>query len=120
MRRLTFGLAVVTLFGMAEPQPLVAQQEIEAAQTAFRTGRYDDAISSFRRLLRQDASSVETARGLVRALSEIGDYDAALEVALVRSSSCFVIPQSHVECRRALALDDSLPERSAFRATRFG
>ncbi len=81
MRRLLFGLAVVTLWGMAVSQPLFAQQQIETAQTAFRTGRYDDAVGLFRRMVRQDASSVDAARGLVRALSEIGDYDAALEVA---------------------------------------
>ncbi len=61
-------------------QPLGAQQ-IEDARTAFRTGRYDDAITQFSRIVRRQSSSVEAARGLVAALVEVGRYEDAQEAA---------------------------------------
>ena len=66
---------------VAVSEPAYAFQQLENAQTAFRTGRYDETISLFRRMVRQDASSVDAARGLVSALSEVGRYDDALDVA---------------------------------------
>ena len=72
-----FGLAV--LIGLAA-QPLGAQR-IDDARTALRSGRYDDAIAQFTRIVRRDASSVEAARGLVAALVEVGRYEDAREAA---------------------------------------
>lgn len=63
------------------PVPELAAQQLEEAQTAFRTGRYDDAINLFRRAVRRDVSSAEAARGLVSALSEIGRYEDARDAA---------------------------------------
>lgn len=56
-------------------------QQLAEAQTAFRSGRYDEAISLFRAIVRRDATSVEASRGLVTALSEVGSYEEAREAA---------------------------------------
>jgi tetratricopeptide (TPR) repeat protein len=78
-RLLWIGAAVALAVGA--PEPAMAAQQLDEAQTAFRTGRYDDAVGSFRRAVRRDASSVDAARGLVSALREVGRYDDALEAA---------------------------------------
>lgn len=54
-----------------------AAQSVADARTALRAGEYDEAIRSFRRILRDDESSVEARRGLVGALGAIGEYEDA-------------------------------------------
>ncbi len=56
--------------------PVFAQQELDAARSALRSGSYDEAISAYTRLAR-DGSSAEATRGLVKALAEVGRYDDA-------------------------------------------
>jgi tetratricopeptide (TPR) repeat protein len=56
--------------------PAVAQT-LADAQASLRAGDYDDAVSAYRRLVGQDAASVEARRGLVEALSVQGDLDDA-------------------------------------------
>ncbi len=58
-----------------------AQEPVVGAVVALRTGRYEEAESAFRRLLREDASSVAARRGLVEALATLGRYDEAARVA---------------------------------------
>ena len=71
------GLLLVTLT-LASP---INSQETAEALTAFRSGRYDDAISMFSRVARSQPSSVAAARGLVAALREVGRYEDAQEAA---------------------------------------
>jgi len=71
---------VVSLASGAATHSLNAQQ-VDEAVTAYRTGRYDDAIGLFERAVRRDGSSVVAARGLVAALGEVGRYGDALEAA---------------------------------------
>lgn len=59
----------------------LAQGTIVDAETALRTGRYEDAISAFRGLVRRDPTSARSARGLISALAEIGRYREAEEAA---------------------------------------
>ncbi|UCG86336.1 MAG: tetratricopeptide repeat protein [Gemmatimonadota bacterium] len=61
-------------------QPLHAQTVTEA-RTAFRSGRYNDAIAMFSRVTRRQTSSAEAARGLVAALVEVGRYEDAQQAA---------------------------------------
>jgi tetratricopeptide (TPR) repeat protein len=81
VRRPLLSLAAATVLAMTVSQPAYAFQQLTDAQTAFRTGRYDDAVNLFGRMVRQDASSKDAARGLVSALIAIGAYDDALEAA---------------------------------------
>jgi len=66
-----FGLVMGAIAGPA------GAQSVADARTALRSGEYEDAIRSFRRVLRDDDSSVEARRGLVRALREVGEYEVA-------------------------------------------
>jgi tetratricopeptide (TPR) repeat protein len=59
----------------------MAAQQLGEAQTAFRTGRYDDAIDLFRSAVRRDESSVAAARGLIAVLREVGRYADAVDIA---------------------------------------
>ncbi len=68
-------LAVALACPMA--QPVQARQDVTEARAAYNQGRYDEAISRFRGLVKRHPSSVESARGLVRALSEVGRYNDA-------------------------------------------
>ncbi|UCD24026.1 MAG: tetratricopeptide repeat protein [Gemmatimonadota bacterium] len=68
-------LAILTLAQVA------SGQETEEALTAFRSGRYEDAISLFSRAVRRAPSSAEAARGLVAALREVGRYEDARRAA---------------------------------------
>ena len=52
-------------------------QTLQGAESALRTGRYDEAISAFTALAASDTAPVAARRGLVRALTEVGRYDDA-------------------------------------------
>ena len=78
-RMLWMSAALVIVVG--SPATEMSAQQLDEAQTAFRTGRYDDAIDLFRRTVRRDGSSAEAARGLVSALREVGRYDDAGDAA---------------------------------------
>lgn len=54
-----------------------SQDATAAAETAHRTGRYEEAISAFARIVRRDPASARAARGQVRALSDVGRYSDA-------------------------------------------
>ncbi|NIN71875.1 MAG: tetratricopeptide repeat protein, partial [Gemmatimonadetes bacterium] len=58
-----------------------AQGTMADAETALRTGRYDDAISAFRGLVRRDPAAPRSARGLIGALAEVGRYGEAEDAA---------------------------------------
>lgn len=74
---------------LATPIPGCAQDEgspdIAAADVAFRAGRYDEAISAFRSLVRADVAFPASTRGLAWALSAVGRYEDAIEA--LRSSA---------------------------------
>jgi tetratricopeptide (TPR) repeat protein len=74
VRRVTLSLAVLVSVGYASG---FGQGTIVDAETALRTGRYDDAISAFRGLVRRDPASPRSARGLISALAEVGRYGEA-------------------------------------------
>ncbi len=63
------------------PRPGLAQQGLAEAESALRSGRYDDAISLFSTLARRQPGSVRAVAGLVDALSAVGRYDAAAAAA---------------------------------------
>ena len=66
------GLAAVLLLIACEP---AGSQDIASAETALRTGKYEDAVRAFTALAeRDDTASVRARRGLVLALAEIGRY----------------------------------------------
>lgn len=55
--------------------------QLSAAEAAFRSGKYDEAITAFARLAEADPSSAAARRGWVRALMEVGRYDEAVSAA---------------------------------------
>jgi len=58
-----------------------AGQSVADAVQAMRSGEYDDAEDTFRRVLREDATSVGARRGLVDILRTTGQYEDAEGVA---------------------------------------
>jgi tetratricopeptide (TPR) repeat protein len=52
-------------------------QTLDAAESALRTGNYENAISAFTALTSSDTAPVAARRGLVRALTAVGRYDVA-------------------------------------------
>ncbi|MBI4499766.1 MAG: tetratricopeptide repeat protein [Gemmatimonadetes bacterium] len=72
-------LTVLLLYG-----PSVAAQQYSAAETALRTGKYDDAIAAYTRLAASEPPPVAAINGLVRSLAMVGRYDEA-EAAARRS-----------------------------------
>ena len=76
--RVALSLAALLSLGYASG---LAQGTILDAETALRTGRYDDAISAFRGLVRRDPVSPRSAHGLITALAEVGRYREAEEAA---------------------------------------
>ncbi|NIQ59850.1 MAG: tetratricopeptide repeat protein, partial [Gemmatimonadetes bacterium] len=52
-------------------------QSVDDAETALTTGRYDDAIEAFDRLVGRQPTA-RAARGLVEALAAVGRYDEAV------------------------------------------
>jgi tetratricopeptide (TPR) repeat protein len=77
------------LLALATPVPGCAQTEgpsdIAVAEAAFRAGRYDNAISAYRSLVRADLAFPASSRGLARALGAVGRYEDAIET--IRSSA---------------------------------
>ena len=67
------GLAVALLLLACEP---ARSQSLQAAETARRTGQYDDAIRAFTALAAAD-TAVAARRGLVETLTEVGRYEDA-------------------------------------------
>ena len=62
--------------------PPVGAQTVTDAMEELRTGNYEDAERTFRRVLRDDASSIQARRGLIEVLATTGEYDEARCVAL--------------------------------------
>lgn len=58
-----------------------AAQDLDAARSALRTGRYDEAIDSYASLARRQPGSVEAALGQVHALVRVGRYRDAESAA---------------------------------------
>ncbi len=78
--------AVVLLSAVrAAPAQTSAGQDagvrVREAEVALRTGRYQEATSAFRRLVRQGEAYPVADRGLVRSLAAIGRYEEAEEAA---------------------------------------
>ncbi len=78
LRRVTLSLTALVSIGHAGAH---AQGPIAEAETALRTGRYEDAISAFRGLVRRDPAAARPARGLIGALAEVGRYGEAEDAA---------------------------------------
>ncbi len=62
-------------------------QSLADAETALRSGRYEDAISLYARLAGREPASVAAVRGWARALSEVGRYAEAEDVARAHARS---------------------------------
>lgn len=77
-RRVTLSLAALVFVGYTTG---FAQGTAADGQTALQSGRYEDAISAFRELLRREPASALSARGLVSALAEVGRYREAEQAA---------------------------------------
>ena len=60
----------------------VAGQTVAEGQAELRSGNYDDAQRIFRRVLRDDASSLGARRGLIEVLTTQGEYEEAEGLAL--------------------------------------
>ncbi len=77
-RRLLMGL-----LALAAPLPGCAQTEgtsdIAVAEAAIRAGRYEEAISAYRSLVRAGVAFPAASRGLARALGAVGRYEDAIE-----------------------------------------
>lgn len=71
----------VLLFVSALPVAACAQQTGEAAEAAYREGRYEEAIRIGRAALSADPSDAAAHEALVKALIEVGRYDDAVEAA---------------------------------------
>ncbi|HSG82784.1 MAG TPA: tetratricopeptide repeat protein, partial [Gemmatimonadota bacterium] len=80
-RALICGFAATIIGGSAAGT--AHGQGLEAAEDAFRTGRYEEAIRIFSSLARRDRSSSAAALGECRALLEVGRY-AEVEAAVIR------------------------------------
>jgi tetratricopeptide (TPR) repeat protein len=57
-------------------------QTVTDALEELRTGNYEDAESSFRSVLKEDATSIRARRGLIDVLTFTGEYDEARSIAL--------------------------------------
>jgi tetratricopeptide (TPR) repeat protein len=73
------GAALGIAFGLT-----ACSAQLDDARTAYRTGKYDDAIAIYRRAADRDPTSVEAWQGLARSLSMVGQYGDA-EQALKRA-----------------------------------
>ncbi len=67
-----FVFAFGITFGLA-----ACSAQIDDARVAYRTGKYDDAIAIYRRVASRDTTSIEAWKGLVRSLTQVGNYEAA-------------------------------------------
>lgn len=76
-------VVTLTLHGLvpASVTGALHAQSVADAREAFRSGEYDDAVRTYRRVLRSDEASVDARRGLVRALSMVGEYEEAETLA---------------------------------------
>ncbi len=73
------ALTLATLTLAAAPGCRVAAQSVAEARAAQRAGEYDDAISAYRRLLREDPALVPARVGLIESLLATGAYEEAIE-----------------------------------------
>lgn len=76
-----FTVAVVTALICGVAGAARAQQRVEAAEIALRSGRYEDAISLFSDIAGNEPDNARAARGHVRALVEVGRYEEAEQAA---------------------------------------
>jgi tetratricopeptide (TPR) repeat protein len=74
-------MAMVLVGAVALPLGQASAQTSEDALQALRTGEYQEAVSSFRRLARSEDGTPSDYRGWVRALSALGRYEEAEEAA---------------------------------------
>jgi tetratricopeptide (TPR) repeat protein len=71
-----FTFAFVIVFGSALGMA-ACDAQIDDARTAYRTGKYDDAITIYRRLAERESSNIEAWKGLARSFSMVGKYQEA-------------------------------------------
>src|SRR5690606_11420478 len=74
-------LPFVLLFASALPVAACAQQSGEAAEAAYREGRYEEAIRIGRGAYADDPADTTAHTALVRSLMEVGRYDEAADAA---------------------------------------
>jgi tetratricopeptide (TPR) repeat protein len=72
-----------------------AAQAEDAALTAFRSGRYEEAINAWRQRIRTGSEDPADHRNLVRALAEVGRYEQAEEVARTFIADHPISPELH-------------------------
>ena len=80
-RRCSRLLAISWFLLACSGQPADGQQVMTNAETALRSGKYDEAIRLYRSAAAGAQVSPHATRGLVRALSMVGHYEEAEEVA---------------------------------------
>ncbi len=81
--RCASAACLLALLTLLLPATACARQtpQFPEAEAALRSGEYERAIAAFSRLAAADPSDAAARRGWVRALSEVGRYDEAAEVA---------------------------------------
>lgn len=80
-RRIAVLVTVALVAVVLAPLAAAAQETGDPALTAFRSGRYEEAINAWRQAVRSGTTSPEPYRWLVAALTEVGRYQQAEEVA---------------------------------------
>ncbi len=85
MKRNAHAFAFVFAFAFGLGVGLTAcSAQIEDARTAYRTGKYDDAIAIYRRIAEREPNNVDAWKGWARSLAQVGKYTDA-EQALQRA-----------------------------------
>jgi len=95
----TLVLLVSPSFAAALPQQETgaapARQSNDAALTAFRSGRYEEAINAWRQRIRSGNDEPADHRNLVRALAEVGRYEQAEDAARAFIADNPISPELH-------------------------
>lgn len=77
IRRVLTTSATMVAAALTVSTALSAQLAAGGAWGALRAGEYDQAVRTFRRVVRDDPGNPEARRGLVQALTVLGRYDDA-------------------------------------------
>jgi tetratricopeptide (TPR) repeat protein len=78
MTRRAHAFAFVFAFSFGLSIGLTAcSAQLDDARTAYRTGKYDDAIAIYRRVADREPNNIEAWIGLARSLAQVGKYSEA-------------------------------------------
>ena len=105
--------ATATLLALGLALPASAQDAEDPAVTAYRSGRYEEAINSFRQRIRENPAKPIDHRNLARVLLEIGRYGQAEETARTFIAANPASPELHNLLGEALWATGRLDEAEA-------